>query len=105
MSSDAAYTKHRSGFEPLTVTTSAGSIGPVIEGGRYQISCTGGTVYLRTGSSQSDARTVTPPSGAVRGMELFGGNAIDMLFEQGDHLGAITASGSAVINMHWVGSR
>lgn len=103
MQSDAAYIKDRIGFEPLTATTTAGSIGPITESGKYQISCAGGTVYLRVGRNQTDARTVTPPSGSVRGLELFGG-AIDMLLEQGDYIGAITDSGTAIINLHWVGS-
>ncbi|AEJ02162.1 hypothetical protein Nit79A3_2390 [Nitrosomonas sp. Is79A3] len=102
--SDAMYIKDRSGFEPLTATIVAGSIGPIVESGRYQVSCTGSTVYLRARSTQVDAETVTPPSGSVRGIELFGGNATDILLDTGSYLGAITASGTAEINLHWVGS-
>lgn len=101
---DAMYIRDRSGFAPLSVTTTAASIGPLAEGGRYQVSCTGETVYLRAGASQVSAETVTAPSGSVRGVELFGGNAADILLDAGSYLGAITASGTATINLHWVGS-
>lgn len=101
---DAMYIKDRSGLAPLSVTTTAASIGPLAEGGRYQVSCTGETVYLRVGASQVSAETVTPPSGSVRGVELFGGNAADILLDAGSYLGAITASGTATINLHWIGS-
>lgn len=104
MSSDAMYIKDREGFAPLSVTAVAASIGPIVEGGRYQVSCTGSTVYLRARASQGAAEAVTAPSGAVRGIELFGGNATDILLDSGSYLGAITASGTAVINLHWVGS-
>lgn len=104
MSSDAMYIKYREGFAPLSVTTTAASIGPIVEGGRYQVSCTGVAVYLRVRANQVDAETVTSPSGNARGIELFGGNAVDIMLDYGSYLGAITASGSAVINLHWVGS-
>lgn len=101
---DAMYITGRQGFEPLSVTTTADSIGPIVEAGKYQVSCTGGTAYLRIGASQVDAETVTPPSGSVRGLELFGGNATDIRLDAGSYLGAITATGTATINLHWVGS-
>lgn len=104
MPSDAMYIKDREGLAPLSVTTTAASVGPIVEGGKYQVSCTGDTVYLRAAASQVNAETVTPPSGIHRGVELFGGNATDVLLDAGSYLGAITASGSAVINLHWVGS-
>lgn len=102
---DAVYIKDNAGYAPLTVTTTADSIGPITKGGRYQVSCTGSaTVYLRSGATAIDAETVTAPSGSVRGFELFGNNSIDILIDAGSYLGAITASGSSVINLHWVGS-
>lgn len=102
--SEAMYIKDKQGFAPLSVSTTAASIGPIVEGGRYQVSCTGSTVYLRARSTQAAAEAVTPPSGAARGVELFGGNSVDILLDSGIYLGAITATTTSVINLHWIGS-
>ena len=99
--SDAMSIKGNSGFAPLAAAVTAGSIGPIVTSGRYQVSCTGAAVYLRQATAQADALTVTAPSGAVRGLELFGGNAIDLYLDAGDYLGVITASGTATVNVHW----
>lgn len=96
-----AKTKGKSGYPPVTATVTASSIGPVTESGKYQISCTGSTIYVRQSTSQADAETVTTPSGSVRGSELFGGNAKDWHLDAGDWLGVITASGTSVVNLHW----
>lgn len=99
--SDAVSTKGMSGFAPLSVTTSAGSVGPILVSGKYQISCTGQNVYVRQATSQTDALTVTAPAGSVRGMEVFGGNSVDWFLDAGDYLGFVTASGAATVNVHW----
>ena len=93
--------KGNSGFTPLTAAITAGSIGPIVKSGKYQISCTGETVYLRQSTAQADALTVTAPSGSVRGLELFGGNSLDMYLDAGDYIGVITATGTAAINVHF----
>lgn len=93
--------KGKSGYPPVTASTTATSIGPVTESGKYQISCTGNAIYIRQSTNQADAETVTPPSGSVRGSELFGGNAKDIYLDSGDWVGVITAAGTSVVNLHF----
>ncbi|MXS81586.1 hypothetical protein [Nitrosomonas oligotropha] len=96
-----AKTKGESGYPPVTASITATSIGPVTRSGKYQVSCTGSAIYIRQSTSQADAETVTPPSGSVRGSELFGGNAKDWYLDSGDYLGVITAAGTSVVNLHF----
>lgn len=86
----------------LTVGTSVQSIGPISASGRYRVTVKGNTVYMRNATTQTDAKTLTGPAGAVKGAEVFGNNSDEIMLNQGSYLAFITESGSATVRVHYI---
>lgn len=86
----------------ITAGTTVQSIGPISVSGRYRVTVSGNTVYMRNAMSQADAETLTGPAGAVKGAEVFGDNSDEIMLNKGSYLAFITSAGTATVRLHYI---